>query len=206
MVQTNVRYREFIKAVKKKVNALGVPLAELKNMSRSSDILNFSRDYIEKNCDNLERSNYCKDIDVFLREFELKWVKKSTIFPDTLYTLSELKKLGYPMGIVTNTSRVAAVEILTSNEIHDYFDVLVTRTDVKKLKPDPEGISLALNTLNVKKFLFIGDLEFDYEAAKSMGGLTVIRKSKHPKLNSDADYTINKLSEILAILKEINPL
>jgi phosphoglycolate phosphatase-like HAD superfamily hydrolase len=46
----------------------------------------------------------------------------------------------------------------------------VTRDDVKKLKPDPEGLRLAVRKLGARDFIMIGDLPLDISASKEAKG------------------------------------
>ena len=91
-----------------------------------------------------------------MKSYELSWADRSKIFSDTLQTLRSLKEKGCKMGLITNTSLDAANRMLSKYEIKTFFEIIVTREDVKKLKPNPEGILLALKRLDERKFYFIG--------------------------------------------------
>ena len=115
------------------------------------------------------------------------------IFPDTIDTLFKLEK--YKKGLITNTPKKSALSLLKKFNILRYFNIVVTSDDVKFGKPNPEIIEKACKLLNVKPFdvVIIGDTISDVKAAKSIGS-TVIG------IKIDADYSINKLSEILNLL------
>jgi len=55
--------------------------------------------------------------------------------------------------------------------IAEYFDVLVTLDDVKRPKPDPEGIHAALRALASAPdaAMMVGDSHYDIEAARNAG-------------------------------------
>jgi phosphoglycolate phosphatase-like HAD superfamily hydrolase len=83
----------------------------------------------------------------------------------------------------------------------NYFEVVVTREDVAKLKPDHEGVLLALKRLQGKRFFFVGDLEHDAIAAEKARGLSIIVNrdaSKVPQFH--ADFVVQSLSEVPAIV------
>lgn len=93
--------------------------------------------------------------------------------------------------------------MLSSHGIADFFEVIVTREDVKKLKPDPEGILLALKRLEARDFFFVGDLVYDSEAAEKAGGKSIIvNRNPSMKLGFPADYIVNSLTEIPRIIQQ----
>jgi HAD superfamily phosphatase len=82
-----------------------------------------------------------------------------------------LEKLagGYALGIVTGRPRVEAQYALDANNASKYFSVLIAMEDVKKDKPDPEGILKAMAAFNVKDSVYFGDTKSDSVAAQSAG-------------------------------------
>lgn len=63
--------------------------------------------------------------------------------------LTKLKEKGLKLGLVT-TSKNKFIEVLKSNlKINDIFDCIITRDDVKNLKPSSEAYEKALEILNV---------------------------------------------------------
>jgi phosphoglycolate phosphatase-like HAD superfamily hydrolase len=105
------------------------------------------------------------------------------------------------MGLVTNTSMKAVDIIFQLHGLKTYFDVVITREKVKKLKPDPEGILLALRKLDVKKFLMVGDLVHDVLAAKSANGTSILVKRSFEETDCEADYVVQSLSDVLKIVQ-----
>jgi len=114
------------------------------------------------------------EMESFLCRYELNSAKKSRLFPDTVSTLETLKESGVKMGLVTNTSRKAVDVAFQSHCLRSYFDVVVTRESVARLKPDPEGVLLAVKKLGANRFLMVGDLIFDILAAKRANGLAIM--------------------------------
>ena len=115
---------------------------------------NTAIDYVKKNYDEKKANLFNLEMDRFLKRYEMSWAKQSEIFPETLPVLNKLKKLGYRLGIVTNTSLEAANYMLSLHGIRDFFEAIISRESVKKLKPDPEGILLALKKLNEKNLFY----------------------------------------------------
>jgi HAD superfamily hydrolase (TIGR01549 family) len=104
------------------------------------------------------------------------------------------------------THRVA---VLTRNSRHSVTDALgdladglhiVGREDVKRLKPDPEGLFTALGLLDARpaESAMVGDTFHDVEAAKSAGLRSIVLRN--PKLAyapEGADVYIETLTELV---------
>ncbi len=138
---------------------------------------------------------------------QVSWHSKNLLFPDAIDTFKKLKEKGYLVGIVTNGRR---------KKVHKYCgsllpltDVIVTRNDVKRMKPDPEPILKALNILNVpvEDAVYVGDSYTDFLTVekinmkliyitKGMFKPKIILKRKKPW------KIIDNLNEIPALLEE----
>ncbi|MFX0073348.1 MAG: HAD family hydrolase, partial [Candidatus Hermodarchaeota archaeon] len=65
---------------------------------------------------------------------------------------------------------------LKSINIHDKFDFIVGREDVRKWKPNPEGLLLIQQHYNCKKeeMIYFGDMQKDLQAGQNAGVDTYI--------------------------------
>jgi len=189
---------------REKLVALGIPSNELEGVTRSTLMRNKALEYVEKHFSEREAKRFHLEMDKFLKYYELSWADNSKIFPDTLPALRRLRELGYKMGVITNTSREAANRILSVHGIADFFQVVITREDVKKLKPDSEGILLALKRLNARDFFFVGDLVHDSQAAEKAGGISIIvNRSPLKKLEFHADYIVKSLIDFCGLIQHL---
>ena len=116
--------------------------------------------------------------------------------------IDKAKEKGYKIAIVTSSNLISAREVL--NVIQIFPDLLVTGDDVKNGKPDPEGILLALNRLNLdpKSSIGVGDTEVDILAFKSanLGKIYLVRSEvpvDEEKVKSIGAKIVNSLCEIL---------
>jgi len=192
----------FRRVTRKKLLELGIPSLVLEGTERSTVMRNKALEYVKKNFGQAKIKQYQREVEEFLEHYEMSAVKSSRLFPETLSTLTQLKALGCRMGLVTNTSKKAVNHYFSIHGLGDYFDVVVTRKDVEKLKPDPEGVLLALKGLQEKSFFLVGDLEHDAIAAEKAGGLSIIinrDSSKVPQFH--ADFVVKSLSEVPAIVR-----
>jgi pyrophosphatase PpaX len=95
--------------------------------------------------------------------------KYALAFPGIHFFLKQLKEAGIHVAIVTSKLKRNALITLKEIGLEGAFDMIVSLDEVKKPKPDPEGIFLVLNhyRLTPQDAVFIGDSIFDYQAAQN---------------------------------------
>jgi len=129
--------------------------------------------------------------------------------------LTELKKKGFKLGIITNTvtSREEHVRIaLQRINVEKYFDVIVTSVDVGHEKPDERIFLTALRKLRVKpkEAVMVGNrVSADIVGGNRMGMKTILFKWNKRYLEKIASpeeqptRTIRSLKELPFVLEEI---
>jgi HAD superfamily hydrolase (TIGR01509 family) len=90
--------------------------------------------------------------------------------------LDALRGHGYPMAIVTSSSRRTAEEHLTLAGIRSRFDSVLTRDDVERGKPSPDLYLLAARRLGFQpaSCLAIEDSNPGVAAAHAAGAITIM--------------------------------
>lgn len=111
-------------------------------------------------------------------------VVKTRLYPGFEDAIKALHANGIRMGIVTNKPTNILMSILNHFGIAEYFDAPVGSDDVKKLKPAPEGLAVALERINAKiislgfapvapdETVMVGDSATDIMAGKAFGAFT----------------------------------
>lgn len=111
------------------------------------------------------------ELRVYLKKQEAEMVYR--IFPGVERFLKALKEKGIPTAIVTS-SNDAKMKVLFDSlpGFRDYFDVVVTDTDVTRSKPDPQGYMLAAERLGVpsEHCVVFEDSRAGLEAGRRAGG------------------------------------
>ena len=172
LVNTNVNYDALDLVNENTVRSLGYPVEKKKkNENRTSRQPLY--DWLIKNnkADEIER------IDSILNEKSLEIEKEgasiSNIYLNIVSTLSQLKKKGYKLGVVTKAGRMVAVDVLTHYKLIQFFDVIIARDDYpyEDAKPSPKAMIHLSESLNVpvSKILYVGDGSGDYLSAKNAG-------------------------------------
>ena len=111
-------------------------------------------------------------------------VVETEIYPGVMELLYQLSLEDIRMGIVSNKPIKVTETILEHFDIIDYFDVMVGPELIKEIKPAPDGIKLAVDTINKwitaigeemispEQVLMVGDSGVDIKAAKSFGAFS----------------------------------
>ncbi|MBM4347015.1 MAG: HAD family hydrolase [Deltaproteobacteria bacterium] len=187
-----------------KLNALGFPVdrlqgkkySVLKNqaMAMASEI-GKSPEQVKEEIDSI--------YDRFDAENLLRW----SLRPKVKEFLSCLKTSDIRTGLVSNVGKKAIEEGIQKLGLSSLLNILVSRNDVRHLKPNGEGIRLALKHLNIpkEKALFVGDSIDDIEAAKEAGlRVIIILGGENPRpdlLAGGPDFLIQNYGELITCLK-----
>jgi HAD superfamily hydrolase (TIGR01549 family) len=149
-----------------------------------------------------------EEIDAIYDRFDAdalsRWCLRSQA-KDFLYSL---KTSNIQTGLVSNVGRKALEEAIKKLGLSSLFNTLVSRNDVRQLKPNGEGIRLALTHLDIpeEKALFVGDSIDDIQAAKDARlRVIIILGGENPKpdlLSGGPDVLIQDYGELIACLKE----
>jgi beta-phosphoglucomutase len=97
------------------------------------------------------------------------------------YALSNLKALGYRLGLGSNSIRSSVELMMQKSNLIGYLDVLVSNEDVKKAKPHPDIYLKAAEELGVApaNCLVVEDNENGIKAAQAAGCPLLVVNSVH---------------------------
>lgn len=139
------------------------------------------------------------ELRVYLKKQEAEMVYR--IFPGVKRFLRALKEKGIPTAIVTS-SNDAKMKVLFDSlpGFRDYFDVVVTDTDVTRSKPDPQGYMLAAERLGVpsEHCVVFEDSRAGLEAGRRAGGkvVAVATTLTHEDIAGCGDIVIDSFEEL----------
>lgn len=107
-----------------------------------------------------------------IEEIEVEAAGRGRLFEKTKYLLDALKEESIGVGIITRNCRKALFTVFP--DITSYCRVVITREDVRKVKPHPEQIKLAIQRLGaeVRQTIMIGDHPLDIETGRRGSTLT----------------------------------
>lgn len=98
-------------------------------------------------------------------------VPNTELYPGVREILQAIKKDGYQIGIVTTKFHYRIEQIFSRQGILELIDQIVGAEDVKVEKPNPEGLLLAIDRLQLQKedILYVGDSLADAKTAENAG-------------------------------------
>ena len=89
-------------------------------------------------------------------------------------------------------------QVLESNGLSEYFDIVVSSLDVETPKPHPESLFkiLAFFGIDPDSAIYVGDSLVDFETARAAGVLFFAYKNR----SLEADYHLDRLMDIAELL------
>jgi pyrophosphatase PpaX len=116
------------------------------------------------------------------RRYHLAFVRERIAemhaYPDVHDTLNEARQRGVRVGAVTSHGEIAEA-CLVHTGLYAFIECLVTQEEVKRPKPWPDAVLLALDLLGAEtaaardEALYIGDTSIDVQAGKASGVCTI---------------------------------
>ncbi len=128
-------------------------------------------------------------------------------YPDTLETLEKLKNQGFKIGLVSNVGKVSLEAAMDKLGLFNLFQVVISRNDVSRLKPHPEGLLTAAKAIGVEpgEAILIGDSRNDVNAARRAGMLAGYLRggedSQEAMTLFPADVELDTLLQLPAVLE-----
>ena len=115
----------------------------------------------------------------------------------------------YPLAVVTSRSQREAAAFLAQYGLSDLFHVIITRDNVRRLKPHPMPVRTAAEKLGVppEQCVMVGDTGVDVRSAKAAGALVVAVLCGFGEMNDfgDADLVIDSTAQLGEWLRQSLP-
>jgi phosphoglycolate phosphatase len=107
----------------------------------------------------------------------------AVLIPHAVEAVAAMKALGYATAIWTNNDRVVADFVLARFGLLDHLDLVVTRDDVRHLKPDPDGLRVVrARWPDAARIVVVGDSWVDGAAAQAGGVPFIAYRPDHAEL------------------------
>jgi FMN phosphatase YigB (HAD superfamily) len=130
------------------------------------------------------------------------FLNKSSLFPEVIAVLSELRNKGVRMIIASDSDLEIMEKELDRYHLNIFFTDKVLSGSVKCYKPS----DLFINHLKqyvptqVGRYYFVGDADVDVQSGKKLGITSILVDRQNTGLDFGADYVIHDLRELLPIL------
>jgi phosphoglycolate phosphatase len=152
----------------------GMDMARYGDPPSYASLFNFTRDitdlWISRGAADDARKLLAKLDEVYDR-YDQDAMTRWQPYPETRSILTGLAGKGCRLGVVSNCGRAAVHGILSRFNLTGFFEIILSRQDIARLKPHPESLNLALQALSLPpdQVLFIGDSINDILAADKTG-------------------------------------
>jgi len=128
-------------------------------------------DYIVEKEDEEELKNFFKIIE----EYEMRNIDENKEIRETIFFINNLELFGVPkdikLAIFSLNTRKTIINSLTLAKIFKKFDYIIGREDIRKWKPNPDGLLRIRDHYGIKKneMIYFGDLQKDLKTGKNAG-------------------------------------
>ena len=128
-------------------------------------------DYVVEKKDERELKNFFK----ILEDYEMKNINDTNEIEETVFFINNLNLFGVPketkLAIFSLNTRKAIIKSLKLIKIYDKFDYIIGREDLRKWKPNPDGLVKIKEYYRVenKDMIYFGDLQKDLQTGKNAG-------------------------------------
>lgn len=149
------------------------------------------------------------DIDLayktFLDTYDKHYLDNTKPYDGIVELINKLDSLNIKIGVNSNKNDKYTKELIKKNFNNINLDYVLGKTENIKVKPDPEGLNLIINKMNLNKdeVIYCGDSPTDYKTACNAGikciSVTWGFRSKE-KLLEVNDLVVDKKEEILKIV------
>ena len=191
--------KEGMAAMLKGIVSSGYSLEKLKKTPSYVNIHDYASEIKEQN----KESTIMDIINNIFDQFDADALTRWSLNPCAKSTIKKLKEKGFPVGLVTNVGSIAIEGAINTLGLENLFDSVITRNDVRRLKPSPEGLHMASKALKVNpdSVLLIGDSFDDIGAARAAGMKCCFIKGGQDIVHLEYPYKpiiiINSLEELI---------
>lgn len=129
---------------------------------------------------------------------ERRAMEQATLEPFAIETVAALKELGLATAVWTNNDRVVADYVLARFGLLPHLDLVVTRDDVVRLKPDPDGLRVVrARWPDAERIVVVGDSWVDGMAAQAGGVPFIAYKSDVTELEARGVLVTARIASLL---------
>lgn len=147
---------------------------------------------------NLTVQEADEQFEIYLSLYRENWIA----YADVIEALDELKKIGYPLGVISNGDFQQQVDKLQRMGLEEYFTCVITSSEVGAAKPDKSIFMEACLRTNspIEGCFYVGDrLDTDALGSK-MAGMTGIWLNRTDKQQHPDIVVIRSLRELVQVI------
>ena len=168
-------------------------------------LMNRHEDFWQITEDSLDKSMKIFKINTSMKNELLDLYRVLSTFPEVSKTLKILKEKKYKLAILSNGTPSLLKELVSSNNLENIFDDVLSVEEVKTYKPHPNVYSIPIKKYQIEKnqFAYLSANSWDVSAAGNFG-FNAVWVNRNKNIFDNLDYKplteINKLSDLNNIL------
>ncbi|MEM2419999.1 MAG: HAD family hydrolase [Candidatus Bathyarchaeia archaeon] len=143
-------------------------------------------------------------------KYELEASKTTSLQPGVKEVLKTLREMDLKIGLCTVNGQKSAEYVLERFGIKEFFSAVISREQVKYVKPNVEHLQATLEALEIspQEALVIGDSQADMRCAKELGAMAVgiltgVSTFKE-LIDAGADYLVTSVTDVPILVGQIN--
>jgi HAD superfamily hydrolase (TIGR01549 family) len=212
---TIVRFNIDYMAVRAEVRSLlighGLPASILQLNESIFDMLEKTEIFLRNNRKPQRLVNDIRRTVLAIAEkYELEAARSTSPIPHVVDALEELRNMDLKIGICTVNSERATRFLIKRFGIAEYFNAVVSRDQVKRVKPNVEHLQATLKMLGVsgEEAVLVGDGVRDMECARELKviavGMPTGVSSEEELTRSGANYLVTSLTELPKLIAHVD--
>ncbi len=172
-------------------------------------ILEVVADAREMLADESSREAFTREAEQVMQEVELQTCATAEPFEGVPEALRRLREHGFRVGIITRNCAAGVRAVMARH--HLPHEVLLTRDDVRKVKPAPDHLQAALAALAVppERALMVGDHPTDIECGRAAGtftaGVLTAKTTREEFEKAGSDLVAESVPALAAMLCDDSP-
>ena len=168
-------------------------------------LMNRHEDFWQVTEDSLDKSMKIFKINASMKNELLDLYRALSIFPEVSETLKILKEKKYKLAILSNGTPSLLKELVSSNNLENIFDDVLSVEEVKTYKPHPNVYSIPIKKYQIEKnqFAYLSANSWDVSAAGNFG-FNAVWVNRNKNIFDNLDYKpiteINNFSDLNNLL------
>ena len=168
-------------------------------------LMNRHKDFWQVTEDSLDKSMKAFKINLAMRSELLNLYKKLSTFPEVKGALNDLKKKNYKISILSNGTPTLLNELVSSNNLDNFFDDIFSIEEVGIYKPDSKVYDLPIKKYQIKKdeVAFLSANTWDVSGGGNFG-YNSIWVNRNKNIFDNLDYKpkneVENLTQLLDIV------
>ena len=202
LADTNIDFAEMRQQVVEHLRTWGLYQPGIEEKRYILEIVDWGRQHLADRPLDLER--YDREVQQRMEEVELVYTSRAQLFPGVAESISRLVAAGIKIGIITRNCRRGVGSVLDRHPLP--YDALITRDDLRNVKPHPEHLERALAKLAVppEQALMGGDHPTDIEVGQALGvrtcGVLTAQTTLQEFHDLGADYAFQNVPALVEFI------